>query len=262
MTPRYISFGAGVQSSALLCLAEKGEVEGVKGALFADTGSEPQAVYDWLKFIQTKIKKIPIHIIRSSRGKLHEYAVKDKHNPVPLFGTIQDGYKLKNVMGRRSCTFLFKILPIQYKIRELEGIKKYQRLPEKAIQLVLGISQDEKNRAKTSRIKWIENIHPLLDRGLTRQDCKNIVYKFLGKCPPRSACVFCPYLNDDNFSEIKKNKRDWDIAVKFDKECRNQSPKVVQYVHRSKVPLGEADLKDRSYQLGFKMSCEEAHCGL
>ena len=67
MKPCYISFGAGTQSSALLLLSEQGVIKGIKGAIFADTGSEPQRVYDWLDFIKTKIKKTPIHIIKSDR---------------------------------------------------------------------------------------------------------------------------------------------------------------------------------------------------
>ena len=202
--PIYISFGAGVQSSALLCLAEKGEVKDIKGAIFADTGSEPQAVYEWLEFLKTKIKKIPIHVITTKRGKLHDYALSVSHNPVPLYGIMKKDNKLKSVMGRRSCTFLFKILPIYAKVRELEGIRKYQRVKPDSIQIALGISKDEEHRAKPSRVRWVENIHPLLYRDLTRENCKKIVYDYLGKEPPRSACVFCPYLNNKNFASIKK----------------------------------------------------------
>ena len=261
--PLYISFGAGVQSSALLCLAETGEITGVKGAIFADTGSEPQKVYNWLSFIKKKITKIPIHIIKSNRGNLHEYAVRGKHNHVPLYGIVKSSEGYRTVMGRRSCTFLFKILPIHSKVRELEGIKKYQRLPPNSIQLALGISKDEAHRAKPSRVKWVENTHPLLEKGLHRLDCIEIVKKNLGKSPPRSACVFCPYLSNTHFEAIKKNKADWKIAVDFDNKARNQNSNIVQYVHKSKVPLEKAEIEDKSEQLSsFLTACEEAHCGL
>ena len=88
MKPCYISFGAGTQSSALLLLAEQGVIPHIKGAIFADTGSEPKKVYDWLDFVKTKIKKIPVHIIKSERYPLHDYAFKNTHNPVPLHGRI------------------------------------------------------------------------------------------------------------------------------------------------------------------------------
>ena len=260
--PVYLSFGAGVQSSALLCLAEKGVVNGIKSALFADTGSEPEAVYNWLDFLKTKIKKIPIHILRTKRGNLHDYALSVPHNPIPLHGIIKKNNVFKGVMGKRSCTYLFKIMPVYKKIRELEGYKKYQRLKPGSVQMALGISRDEINRAKPSRVQWVENVHPLLDMNLTRANCKEIVFDYLGKYPPRSACVFCPYLNNKNFIDIKKNKKDWERAVKFDEACRNQNKSIVQYVHKSKVPLSKVNLNEGADQLGFDMSCEEAHCGL
>ena len=165
-------------------------------------------------------------------------------------------------MGRRSCTSLFKIYPIKSKIRELEGIKKYQRLAEDSIEVALGISKEEDHRAKPSRIKWIKNVFPLLEKGLYRGDCKKIVYDYFGKYPPSSACVFCPYLKNKEFEENKQNKKDWDMAVLFDKRCRDQNKKVVQFVHRSHVPLDQAEISDKSNQLGFLDSCEEAYCGL
>ena len=60
----------------------------------------------------------------------------------------------------------------------------------------------------------------------------------------------------------KKNKKDWDLATKFDKNCRHQNKNIIQYVHKSKTPLSEVDLEDKGDELGFLMSCEEAHCGL
>ena len=260
--PLYLSFGAGTQSSALLCLYEKGVLKNLKGAIFADTGSEPQAVYDWIDFLKTKIKKIPIHRVTSKRGKLHDYALSASHNPVPLFGFVKNRNYYKAVMGKRSCTFLFKILPVYKKIRELEGCKKYQRLEPKSVQMAIGISRDEIIRAKPSRVPWIENKHPLLEMDLTRENCKEIVFDYLGKYPPRSACVFCPFLKNKQILEIKKNKKDWALAVKFDEGCRNQSKDVVSFTHSSRVPLSKVNLNDSAGQLGFDLSCEEAHCGL
>ena len=261
MKPLYISLGAGVQSTALLCLAEKGFLKGVKGAIFADTGGEPEAVYEWLDFLKETIKKTPIHTVQSDKGNLHEYAVQGKHNPVPLFGYHKD--TKKSFMGRRSCTFLFKILPVQKKIRDLEGIAKYQRQEKKAIQVALGISTDEEFRAKPSRTPWIENIHPLIKKGMSRQDCLNFVRKTLNRTPPRSACVFCPYLKDIEFKQVKSNSRDWERACTFDENSRHQTIDKVQYVHRQRKPLRDIDLKGNDSQItGFIASCDEAYCGV
>ena len=52
---RILSLGAGVQSSTLALMIEKGEVPMVDAAIFADTKGEPKAVYDWLNWLEKKL---------------------------------------------------------------------------------------------------------------------------------------------------------------------------------------------------------------
>ena len=53
----------------------------------------------------------------------------------------------------RQCTNDYKIQPIYKKIRELLGLKKYQRVPKGTIvEMVIGISRDEMVRCKESRL--------------------------------------------------------------------------------------------------------------
>ena len=44
---RILSLGAGVQSSTLLMKIYNNEIKPVDAAIFADTGNEPQEVYEW-----------------------------------------------------------------------------------------------------------------------------------------------------------------------------------------------------------------------
>ena len=53
---RILSLGAGVQSSTLALMIEKGEIENVSAAIFADVKGEPQEVYDWLNYLKKQIK--------------------------------------------------------------------------------------------------------------------------------------------------------------------------------------------------------------
>ena len=52
---RILSLGAGVQSSTLALMIEKGEVPTVDAAIFADTKGEPKVVYDWLNWLEKKL---------------------------------------------------------------------------------------------------------------------------------------------------------------------------------------------------------------
>jgi hypothetical protein len=60
---RILSLGAGVQSSALALMIEKGEVPMVTAAIFADVKGEPKAVYEWLAYLKTQITKFPIYTV-------------------------------------------------------------------------------------------------------------------------------------------------------------------------------------------------------
>ena len=48
---RILSLGAGVQSSTLALMIEKGLIPKVDAAIFSDTMGEPVAVYDFLKML-------------------------------------------------------------------------------------------------------------------------------------------------------------------------------------------------------------------
>jgi 3'-phosphoadenosine 5'-phosphosulfate sulfotransferase (PAPS reductase)/FAD synthetase len=56
-SPRFVSFGVGVQSSAMLLMLDAGELPGPlpEAALFADTGWEPDAVYRQLDYLKRTV---------------------------------------------------------------------------------------------------------------------------------------------------------------------------------------------------------------
>lgn len=88
MTEHHIlSLGAGVQSTTVYLFAMEGAVH-LDAAVFADTGDEPQAVYEHLKWLQS-LNGPPIHI--ASRGRLSadllrgENSTKQRFAAVPFF---------------------------------------------------------------------------------------------------------------------------------------------------------------------------------
>ncbi len=67
---RVISLGAGVQSTTMALMAAHGEITPMPDcAIFADTQSEPQAVYDHLKWLMSpNVLPFPIHVV--TKGSL------------------------------------------------------------------------------------------------------------------------------------------------------------------------------------------------
>jgi len=260
---RVLSLGAGVQSSTLFYKILNNEIEPVDCAIFADTGNEPKAVYDYLQHL-TNLANFPIYIV--SKGNIIDdsLAVAEKGTnkgflTMPVKGVDENG---KQVMGRRQCTNDYKIQPINKKIRELLGVK---RLTGFNVEVVMGISLDEIQRAKEPINKWQVNCYPLIENKITRHDCLEYIKLHEYKTPPRSACIVCPYHSNKEWLHMKENNPDeFQFAVDFDLKIRTTSSNGVKnYLHSSMKPLGEIDFnqyKDPQYKL-FDDECS-GMCGV
>lgn len=261
-----ISLGAGVQSSTMALMAKHGEITPMPDcAIFADTQVEPENVYTWLDYLE---KQLPFPVYRVTAGNLEDATLLVKTGKsgkkytdigIPAHTLDANG---KHGVVMRQCTLDFKILPIKRKIRELVGRKK----SAKAIQWI-GISYDEVVRMKPSRVAYITNIWPLIDKGMTRQDCLNWMKSHGYPVPPRSACYFCPFHSDTEWRGLSESdKRRSEV---YEKKLQGAFAQVkefrsVPYLHKSAKPIEqffarpiEADLFDNQ----FNNECE-GMCGV
>lgn len=256
-----ISLGAGVQSSTMALMAAHGEVQPMPDcAIFADTQWEPKAVYNWLEWIKWEL---PFPIYRVSAGNLRQDVLKRSNTSgkrfaaIPWFIKMADG---KAGMGRRQCTKEYKLRPIQKKIVELTGGRK-----KNSCSLWIGISTDEAVRMKPSRVKYIANRWPLIEKSMSRNDCLKWMERKGYPKPPRSSCIGCPFHNDAEWRTIKADPIAWADAVEVDAAIRKQPGfRGEQYAHRSMVPLSEVDFatdEDRGQLNMFVNDCE-AMCGV
>tara|TARA_Y100000310_G_scaffold325314_1_gene388606 strand:+ start:64 stop:912 length:849 start_codon:yes stop_codon:yes gene_type:complete len=278
---RFLSLGAGVQSSALALMITKGEIPAVEAGIFADTGAEPEAVYKWLDWLKSEVS-FPIY--RAKIGDLYWHTLWFLNN-MPL---VDDGLSIpfftktntKRGIGMmvRQCTYNYKILPVTMKIRNLLNVKKHKKINKKigdqGIDLLLGISYDEALRMKQNKNKYFNNIYPLVDLKINRQDCIDWIKKNYNKTPPRSSCIFCPYHSNKEWLKIKENKNDWDKLVKFDRGLRdnkdwwgqgkrNIKNKNNLYLHHSCKPIEEVDFKIKDdNKSNLTNACEEGYCGI
>jgi hypothetical protein len=262
-----VSLGAGVQSSTMALMFAKGELTPMPdGAIFADTGAEPQYVYDWLDWLETQLP-FPVHRVMHKEGlqeSITENLEAGKFVSVPFFTESISGGGLL----RRQCTREFKLKPLTRKIRELVGLKYRQKAPKKILAVsYIGISLDESIRMKPSREHWIKHEWPLVDNRMRRLDCLAWMQKNGYPEPGRSACTFCPYHSDSEWSDLKNNHpEDFQSAVKIDEMIRDgvRGTKEKLYLHRSHVPLTEADFatpEDRGQLTMFNDECE-GMCGV
>jgi hypothetical protein len=168
-------------------------------------------------------------------------------------------------LGRRQCTREYKIDPLTRRQRELMGYKPRQRIPANSCEVWIGISTDEAHRMKASRESWVTNRYPLIEQGMSRSDCLAWLERHGYPRPQKSACTFCPYRSDEGWLEMKRNDpASWNEAVAVDEALRRNQHELrlraVPYLHRSLVPLAEADLSEGQFDL-FGNECE-GMCGV
>ena len=201
-------------------------------AIFADPGDEPKEVYKHLAYLQS-LNGIPI-LVRS-KGRLSDDLMRGENSTGQRFASIPAftrGPLDDDDVGRtrRQCSKEYKIEVIKKTIRqELLGLKPRQRIPKgvKVVQYI-GISLDEAGRAqrmmaprlikaKTTKsgkfiqTHWEKPRHLgiirflLIEKFMTRANCKTWLLEF-GDLPhecPRSACVYCPFHDDEEWMRIK-----------------------------------------------------------
>ena len=239
-----LSLGAGVQSTTMALMAAHGEIEPMPdAAIFADTGWEPARVYEHLRWLQTpSILPFPVHVV--SNGNIRDMLVREERGryvAVPFF--LGNGG-----MGRRQCTHEFKLKPLKWRMRELLGKGRKERIPPGSVVVWLGISTDEAVRMKPADVLWQNNRWPLIEKGMSRGDCYGWLESRGYRAPPKSSCVGCPYHSNAHWRDMQDNApHDWADAVRVDKIIRYtgtlRNARHQQYMHAKRIPLDEVDLR-------------------
>lgn len=268
---RVISLGAGVQSTTLALMAAH-EIVGPRPdcAIFSDTGWEPQAVYDHLRWLMSpNVLPFPVYIVSGGniRSDLLRAATGERWTSIPAYTRTERRGRIEIGMIRRQCTKDYKIRPIRRKVRSLLNLTR-RRAPKFAIaEQWIGISLDEIMRMKPSREDWQVNRWPLIEERMTREDCLRWLERHGYPRPPKSSCIGCPFHSDAMWRDMRRDDPvAWADAVKIDQAIRTgiRGIRGQVYLHRTGVPLSEADLAtaaDRGQLDLFTNECEGA-CGV
>lgn len=251
-----LSLGGGTQSTVLALLAAGSELPTKPDvAIFADTGWESKQVYENIEWLNSIL---PFPLITVSTGTSIRddivNGVNAQGNPwltIPVFMSKPDGTQAG--MNWRQCTTNYKIVPILAKVRELLGIKPRSPVPQGTqIEMWLGITTDETERVRTSPDPWIFNKYPLIDLGMSREDCIDwFNKKYPGHSLPRSACIGCPYHSRKAWVDMYRNApEEFEDAEEIDQLLRDSSGTIAPrfsnllFLHTSRVPLRQAVLSD------------------
>ena len=310
MTITILSLGAGVQSTALALMAERGMIEMPVAAIFADTKDEPPAIYEHVERLRGMVS-FPIHTVTEGSGLGADFLAalggeKNRASQPPFYVRAPDlsqeeveavlaepeprradmandddfsnAWNFWNIRRRkalnqdrggmlwRACTRDYKIVPIRRKTREIMA-----EHGAKHVRSLIGISTDERQRERESGVKFITNVHPLLEMGWSRHQCETWLMQEFGIKAAKSACHYCPYRSNTGWKRMRDDDpEEWERACAFDEAIREAQGKKMRgagivgqlFVHRSFTPLRTATLEENPGQLdfGFEQECD-GMCG-
>jgi 3'-phosphoadenosine 5'-phosphosulfate sulfotransferase (PAPS reductase)/FAD synthetase len=257
MSLRCVSYGGGVQSTALLVLAAEGRID-FPLVLFANTGddSENPATLRYVRATAmpyAEVHGVELLELRHPTETLLGRALDDRRSfPLPMFG--EGGMPMT-----RACTDHFKVRVVD---RELRSRGASAADPAT---VAIGISVDEIERAKAPGVNsWCRSqyrVYPLLDLGLHRSDCRKVVSEAGLPVPPKSSCFFCPFHDREAWRQLKRETPDLfaksaEIERQYQEKLHRYG-KRRQWLTRHGRPL--ADVVDDQQRL-FGDDCDSGWC--
>lgn len=177
-------------------MAIDGLIDRPEVVVFSDTGSELPETYATVSAIQVLCEKnkIPFKTVASKlEGSeegiaLHEYySQKTKPPFLPM-------------VTNPRCTFNFKIYPVRRYMKSIIDPTG----PKPWASGMIGITTDESHRQRPSDMQWIANEFPLIELGMSRQDCIDYIAKNYPELKvAKSGCWCCPYSSPKTWLRLK-----------------------------------------------------------
>ena len=223
-TVRSVSYGGGVQSTALLVMAARGMID-YPLFIFANTGDDsehPDSIAYVREIAIPYGKEHGIEVVEVARKgptllqvAMGEGQYESSKFPLPFYG--ENGPPLG-----RACTSEWKIRTVAKELRRRGCSAK------NPAHVALGISMDEIQRAKAEGYQdpkfKIQILHyPLLQAGMNRHDCLKMIADEGLPEPGKSSCYFCPFHSRDAWQRLRETRPDlFEQSVRLEKRYKER----------------------------------------
>lgn len=256
-----ISYGGGVQSTALLVLACQRELKATH-ALFANVGDDSEHP-DTLRYVREIATPwaatYGVAVVELTHAtSLHDRMTAPGSKSIPIPVRMSE----TGMPGRRACTADYKVKPIR------RWVEAHGATADAPADIAIGYSWDEVERVSDREASALERrIYPLVDRRLTREDCKRLIERAGLPVPPKSACWFCPFKRPRVWQDMRRDEPllFWravgvEAHLNQGRLARQQDP---VYLTRFGKPLADAIPKDTQVPMDFEAgseTCDEGYC--
>ena len=246
---RAVSYGGGVQSTALLVLAAQRRIN-FPLFLMSNVGDDSEHP-DTLKYVrgvampyaeQHGIELLMLE--KRHRDGSPNTLLRKITNPDTVSVSIPYRSRPQGPPMSRSCT-------AEYKMR-VTGAELRRRGASKDNPAVVGIgfSLDEAHRANRKPQPWEVITYPLIGVGeetgltLTRQDCIALIAREGLPVPPKSSCWFCPFHKLPAWADMRRREPDlFERAADLEQQLRDRSEAAGNgpvFISSAGIPLREA----------------------
>lgn len=223
-TKHVLSFGGGVNSVALMILLVQ-EGAPLDEVIFADTGSEVPETYAYLKVARKYLER---HGVTFSRLQ--------KASGISLYDHCWSRKVIPSAVWRWS-TRDFKVTPIH----------RHYRAYKAHVNQYLAIAYDEIERMKDSRVAYVTNLFPLIDRRITRQGCIDIITEAGLPVPVKSGCYFCPFNSSERWEWLRREHPElYENAVALEENSKHfPSQRLTDQVFRTRARVTLREFGER-----------------
>jgi len=281
MTPllTVAAYSGGKQSETLMRMLLNGDLPKPKGrfiVLNANPGMENNKSQSFVVSMKNDCESAGIPFLQVKRNLFQELldlkaSGKKRFDTPPFWTKDRKTGKIGRLM--QTCTQAYKITPMDQAMRKWMashlGIPtNRKRMGNNIVCKYIGFSFDECDRIKQQDRKYIYHEYPLIDAGMTGDDCTQYLQDKGHSVPPRSVCNAC-FANDfDYLKEMFLNRpEDWSQAVLVDEAIRDLTCIGIRdecYVFSGCIPLRQ--LADSQFTIAFNViqeaavRCHSGHC--
>ncbi len=204
--PLIVAYGLGVDSTAVLVEFYK---RGIRpdAILFADTGDEKTETYNYLPIINTWLSSVGFPSVTVVR-----YQPVDFRNWPPYYtlgeNCLTNGTLPSLAFGFKSCSLKWKVVPQNKWTESWPMAADYWRSGGK-VKKVIGYDCSPKDKKRYHHAIGIQDDkyeywYPLIEWGLDREACKDVIRSIGLPVPPKSACKFCPATQPEELHHHRK----------------------------------------------------------
>jgi len=140
----------------------------------------------------------------------------------------------------RSCSHRFKVININHYLRD--------NYTKEEVTIYLGIGIDESKRAtkfSSFETKLKKYRFPLIELGIDRKRCVEIIKEMGLSVPVKSGCWFCPFNTKKTWAVLLKEHPDlYEEGIKFEKNCK-EYPKATLLGTKTLESL-KSDIKNQT----------------